>query len=159
MSIESHTFLEDIDFFLFSLTIFKKETSFSTKEKSMKTVGYLEGTDPLFLTRLTLDGIFTFPLSNGLDNHGKYLGLINQQDNIDVIVGFLHKLMICHSSEQCNKDLFYPCELHRIPIVAVVPKGREVEGKKLLESAFSGKFLCVSPDHLWQTVVDLLNGK
>ena len=58
----------------------------------MKIVGYLDGTDGLFLTNLAIKGVDTLPLSNGWDNHGKYLGHITKQDNIALVVGYLHKV-------------------------------------------------------------------
>ena len=59
----------------------------------MATIGYLEGTDPLVLSRLAVKGIGTLPLSNGFDNHGKFINTITEHDQISLVVGYLHKIM------------------------------------------------------------------
>ena len=64
----------------------------------MVTVGYLEGTDPVMLSRLAAGGVGTLPLSNGVDNHGKFINAITERDEIDLVVGPLHKIM--HTQHQ-----------------------------------------------------------
>ena len=57
----------------------------------MARIGYFEGTDPLLLTRLAVEGIETLPLSNTWDHYGKYVNHL-YRDEVDVIVGYLHKV-------------------------------------------------------------------
>ncbi len=42
----------------------------------MKTIGYLEGTNPEFLTKLVCMGYNTVPIGNDTDNHGKNIAFI-----------------------------------------------------------------------------------
>ena len=49
-----------------------------------KTVGYFEGTDSPLLTALICDGYDTIPISNGYDNHGAHVRMINQESQIDL---------------------------------------------------------------------------
>ena len=58
----------------------------------MKTVGYLAGTDSEYLTRLVLMGHRTLPVGNGVDKNGKNIAFISISDNIDLIVGYFHKI-------------------------------------------------------------------
>ena len=126
----------------------------------MKTVGYLEGTDPLFLSRLTLAGIYTLPLSNGIDNHGKYIGLISSKDNVGAIVGHLHKFLILPYSTSDPCDPFYACNLHNIPLLVVVPDGQTEQGQKMLQEKIYPNGLtsaeCVDESTLWQKVMETL---
>jgi hypothetical protein len=46
----------------------------------MKTIGYLEGTDPEFLTTLVCKGYKTLPIGNDIDNHGKNIAYISIAD-------------------------------------------------------------------------------
>ena len=59
----------------------------------MKKVGYLEGTNSTYLTRLALHGVDTLPLGNGADNHGKYIGFIDRADAIDLVITYYHKIV------------------------------------------------------------------
>ena len=51
-----------------------------------KSVGYFEGTDSKLLTALVCDGYDTLPVSNGFDNHGMHVRLINDQNRFDLLV-------------------------------------------------------------------------
>ena len=55
----------------------------------MKTIGYMEGTNSELLTNLLVDGVDTLPLSNGWDNHGKFIAHISRTDHISAVVGYL----------------------------------------------------------------------
>jgi len=55
----------------------------------MPTIGYVEGIDPLTLTRLSAAGIGTMPISNGFDNHGKFINNLSERDQVDLLVGHL----------------------------------------------------------------------
>ena len=62
-----------------------KETIQYRRKKRMKTVGYLEGTDPEFLTKLVCMGYKTLPIGNDIDNHGKNIAFISIANKVDII--------------------------------------------------------------------------
>ena len=69
----------------------------------MKTVGYLEGTDPEFLTKLVCMGYRTLPIGNDTDNHGKNIAFISIADKVDLIVGYLHKVSPAPDCDQITE--------------------------------------------------------
>ena len=92
----------------------------------MATVGYLEGTDPLVLTRLVVRGVGTLPVSNGFDNHGKFITSISERDSVDLIVAYLHKVMHTQREGFRPHDLLRPCLDDGIAVVIVVPEEDQV---------------------------------
>jgi len=88
----------------------------------MAMVGYLEGTDPLVLTRLNLRGIATLPLGNGFDAHGKYLGHLTKKDNVSVVAGYLHKVLPPVGVDFSPRDFLSACHTHDIAVLVVAPK-------------------------------------
>jgi len=121
-------------------------------------VGYLEGTDPLFLSRLVVDGYDTLPLSNGADNHGKYIGLVTKNDGIDVIVGFFHKIIPPADMNMTCDDILYSAKLHKIPVILIAPAAsHEKAQKKLGRSAKIVRL--VTPDQIWDATMEILKGK
>ncbi|MCD5383342.1 hypothetical protein LR066_01095 [candidate division WOR-3 bacterium] len=101
----------------------------------MLKVGYFEGTDPIVLSILAAKGVDTLPLGNGEDGCGKYIGHITKEDNISLIVGYLHKVIPL--SEQLSKpsDILYSCIAHNIPVMILVPKEFFDDAKKILGDA------------------------
>ena len=93
-------------------------------------VGYLEGTDPLFLIELVVRGVDTYPLSNGMDGHGKFIGHMTKADEIDLIVGYLHKVIPLADSGLTPSDILQCCRLHKIPALVVAQK--ELHAKALV---------------------------
>ena len=88
----------------------------------MHRVGYLEGTDAHFLNDLVARGIDTIPLSNGVDNHGKFVGHITKADEISIVVGFLHKIIPLADSGITPLDIIHSCQIHRIPTLIIAKK-------------------------------------
>ena len=88
----------------------------------MASVGYFEGTDPVILTRLAARGIGTLPLSNGFDMHGKYVNHLARQDDISVVVGYLHKVMPTGGVSVAPRDLLFSCLTNDIPVVLVAER-------------------------------------
>jgi hypothetical protein len=86
----------------------------------MATVGYLEGMDPLVLTRLAVRGVGTLPISNGTDNHGKFITTISERDDIDLVVGYLHKIMRTQHQGFLTADLLQSCIDCSIPVLIIV---------------------------------------
>jgi len=121
----------------------------------MKTIGYLEGTDPIILTKLVAKGYGTVPLSNGWDNHGKYIGHITKGDDLSVILGYLHKVKPLPSQDLEVGDVLYACRIHKIPVFLIVPKEfhsqveREVDG-------VGDKLYLVDPKNLFSEIIKLL---
>lgn len=87
----------------------------------MKKVGYLEGTDSLFLTRLAVRGVDTLPLGNGADNHGKYIGFIDKSDGIDLVITYYHKVVPLQAQKTSPQHLLQACQLNGIPVLMIVP--------------------------------------
>ena len=92
----------------------------------MKIVGYMGGTNSEVMTNLLLEGYETIPLSNGWDNHGKYLAHINRNDNISLVVGYLHKF-IPVAKEYSLGDMLSSLKIYKIPIIFIVPKSKQAK--------------------------------
>jgi hypothetical protein len=103
----------------------------------MANVGYLEGTDPLMLTRLAARGVGTVPISNGFDSHGKYINHLVPSDHIAVVVGYMHKLLPTPERVMTAKDLLFSCMTHSIPVLVIAPKAEHAAAKKALGDAGS----------------------
>ncbi len=99
----------------------------------MKIIGYMEGTNSELLTDLLLEGLDTLPLSNGWDNHGKYIAHINRADNISMVVGYLHKFLTISKDFGKSDDILSALKAYRIPTVFIVPKNRQDKAIKLLK--------------------------
>ena len=100
----------------------------------MAIVGYLEGTDPLVLTRLAARGVGTLPVSNGADNHGKFITTISERDEIDLVVGYLHKIMRTPHQGFLTKDLLQSCLDSGIPVLIVVLEADQAIARQALGS-------------------------
>jgi len=101
----------------------------------MKTVGYLEGTDPEFLTKLVCMGFKTLPIGNDVDNHGKNIAFVSIADNVDLIVGYLHKVSPLPAMTKSLKEFLTPGIIHHIPILLLAPKETIVQAKKIVSEA------------------------
>jgi hypothetical protein len=101
----------------------------------MKTVGYLEGTDPEFLTKLVCMGYKTLPIGNEIDNHGKNIAFISIADKVDLIVGYLHKVSPLPTMTKSLKEYLTPGIIHQIPILLLAPKEVLTEAKKIASEA------------------------
>ncbi len=97
----------------------------------MKIVGYMEGTNPEVLTKLLLEGYETIPLSNGFDNHGKFVTQVTTQDHISLVVGYLHKF-IPISPDYSLTDILVSIRVHKIPVIFVVPKEMHEKANKII---------------------------
>jgi hypothetical protein len=86
------------------------------------TVGYFEGTDPSVLTSLICDGCNTIPISNGLDNHGQYVRLLNEVKKMDLLLGYMHKIVAPASYETQAEDVFHICQTYQIDFLVIVPR-------------------------------------
>lgn len=89
-----------------------------------KIVGYFDGTDSALLTDLVCDGYDTLPISNGFDNHGMHVRIINNENRVDVLVGYVHKIYSAEGSTPPGavtyQDVFHVCRTFNIPLVLEV---------------------------------------
>lgn len=122
----------------------------------MATVGYLGGTDPLVLTRLAARGVGTLPLSNGVDNHGKFITSVSGRDGIDLIVGYLHKLARTQKQGFHPRDLLQPCLDFGITVLVVVPTGDQALARQIL-GPISEATKLVDPGQLYDVIAQELD--
>jgi hypothetical protein len=101
----------------------------------MKTIGYLEGTDPDFLTKLVCMGHKTLPIGNDVDNHGKNIAFISIADKVDLIVGYLHKVSPLPTVTKSLKEFLTPGIIHHIPILLLAPKETLTQATKIVSEA------------------------
>ena len=104
-----------------------------------KKVGYFDGTDSRLLTALVCDGYDTIPVSNGRDNHGHHVRLINDKNRVDLLIGYLHKIIAPDGAarEQGDintEDLFHICRILEIPLLLEIPEALQPRAIELLGS-------------------------
>lgn len=120
-----------------------------------KTVGYLEGTDPVLLNHLVAKGIGTMPLSNGFDSHGKQVGYLTKQDHIDLVVGWMHKVVPPKEMSLTLRDILFGCSTYKIPVMLIASKELHAAAKKLPGGIPRGVTL-VPPDKIVAKVLEQL---
>jgi hypothetical protein len=123
----------------------------------MATIGYLQGVDPLLLTRLAVRGIGTLPISNGFDNHGKFINAITERDEIDLVVGHLHKVLRTQRQGFLVEDLLQSCLGCGVPVLIIVPEADKPAARRLLGDAGEHVAL-VSPEHVYEACMSHLGG-
>jgi hypothetical protein len=104
-----------------------------------KSVGYFEGTDSTLLTALVLDGHDTIPVSNGLDNHGRHVRLINDKNRVDLLVAYVHKIVAPEREAREHgvvtfQDVFHICRIYDIPLLLEIPAALQPQAVELLEN-------------------------
>lgn len=99
---------------------------------SKKLVGYFEGTDPVLLTSLICAGHDTLPIANGFDEHGKHIMLFNTQHKLDLVVGYLHKVISPVGSDTTIREILHTCITYDMPTLLVCPKEHHAEAQKLI---------------------------
>jgi hypothetical protein len=122
----------------------------------MKVLGYLEGTDPNTLTSVVLEGYETLPLSNGWDNHGKHLTLLNPADNISLVVGSLHKFIRLEDMS-IFAAMLATVKAYDIPVIFIVPKAMHERAVNLIKDK-DLRFKFVDPADLTKTILADLAG-
>jgi hypothetical protein len=88
-----------------------------------KTIGYLDGTDPLWLSDLLLRGYDTLPISNGADGHGINILHLNPQHHLDLVIGYVHKIVPFHEQELSVQELLHATRVYSIPMLIACPPG------------------------------------
>ena len=124
----------------------------------MKVVGYLEGTDPRYLTEITAKGIATVPLSNGADNHGRFIGHLTKGDNVSMVVGYFHKVIPPAEFYLTPQDILHACLTHDIPVVLLAPKEIHSDCHKML-GKLSGNVSIIDPEKMLSETLSKLKGK
>ncbi len=104
-----------------------------------KRVGYFDGTDSTLLTALVCAGYDTIPVSNGRDNHGKHVRLINDKNRVDLLIAYLHKIIAPdgearEESDVIFADLFHICRILEIPLLLEVPEALQPTAIELLDN-------------------------
>lgn len=124
----------------------------------MKTIGYLEGTDPEFLTTLVCKGYRTLPIGNDTDNHGKNIAYISIADKIDLIVGYLHKVSPVPGMTKSLNEFLIPGILHHIPIFLLAQKDVLTEAKKIVSEVTTSQYIkVIDPKDLKTEVLKILH--
>jgi hypothetical protein len=100
-----------------------------------KVVGYFGGTDSTLLTDLVCDHYDTVPISNGFDNHGMNVRIINNENRVDVLIGYVHKIFAPADSTQPGgvtyEDIFHVCRTFNIPLLLEVHNGLQEKARSL----------------------------
>ncbi len=123
-----------------------------------RNVGYLSGTDAATLSQLVASGVNTIPLSNGWDNHGKYIDTVTVSDNLGAIIGYFHKLVPPPEASTASSGFLDGARIHKIPVVAVCPANVMTQARKTLGSG--GKVLhWATPDQVFDKVMALVGGR
>jgi len=127
-----------------------------------KNVGYFEGTDSALLTDLVCNGYDTVPISNGFDNHGMHVRIINNENRIDVLVGYVHKIYASDDDVQSGgvvtyQDVFHVCRTFDIPLVLIVHRELHDKARKLF-TEIPDVVEFVDPQDMLSRVRDILNG-
>ena len=126
-----------------------------------KTIGYFEGTDSPLLTALICDGYDTIPISNGYDNHGAHIRLINQENRVDLLIGYLHKVYAPEGAKPGvakYQDIFHICKTFEIPLLLEIPEELHETARAILEDP-PDVVRFVDPGRMLDTARDLLAGK
>jgi hypothetical protein len=97
----------------------------------------------------------TLPLSNGYDNHGKFITSVSGRDEIDVVVGHLHKLTRAQKQGFRPQDLLQPCLECGIAVMIIVPEADHGLARKVL-GAVSDDTVFVDPGRLFGSIAQEL---
>ena len=123
----------------------------------MKIVGYMDGTNSEVLTNLFLAGFETLPLSNGWDNNGKYIAHVSRNDDISLIIGYLHKFFPIAKQFDLG-DMLSAVKIYRIPLLFIVPESKQAKAKKLLDKK-GLKYKFADPAEITDVALGILKGK
>jgi len=100
-----------------------------------KVIGYFAGTDSTLLTDLVCDEYDTVPISNGFDNHGMNVRIINNENRVDILVGYVHKIYSPEGSTPSGavtyQDVFHVCRTFDIPLVLEVDEALQEKARAL----------------------------
>lgn len=98
----------------------------------LKLIGYMEGTDPLWLTTLQAQGFNAMPLGNGIDGYGMNIRLLTEHNRPDLIICYLHKVIPPEGVDVPPEELLLSARLYEIPVLVVCPAGYHSQARQLL---------------------------
>jgi hypothetical protein len=124
----------------------------------LKIVGYMEGTDPNFLTEIAAKSVAVVPLSNGADNHGRFIGHLTKKDKFSVVVGYFHKVIPPVEFHLTPQDILHACLTHNIPVILVAPDDIQKKCRNIL-GKISKSVTIVDPEKLMKTATTKLRIK
>ena len=123
-----------------------------------KNVGYFEGTDSTLLTALVCEGYDTIPVSNGYDNHGRHVQLINWENKPDLLIGYVHKVFAPDDGDPnytTYQDIFHTCRTFQVPLLLEVPADLQEKARSLFgEMPEVVRF--VDPADMLQSAIEIL---
>ncbi len=126
-----------------------------------KVIGYFDGTDSALLTDLVCDGYDTLPISNGFDNHGMHVRIINNENRVDLLIGYLHKIYSPEGSTPAGadtyQDVFHVCRTFDVPLILEVSSDLHDKARALLVNPPPSVRL-VDPSEALSTVREILDG-
>ncbi len=127
-----------------------------------KVIGYFEGTDSTLLSDLVCDQYDTVPISNGFDNHGMNVRIINNENRVDLLIGYVHKIFAPADSVQPGgvtyQDIFHVCRTFEVPLLLEVHGNLREKARALFEDIPD----CVSfvdPSDMLARAHEVLNGE
>ena len=124
-----------------------------------KVVGYFEGTDSTLLTDLVCDGYDTVPISNGFDNHGMHVRIINNENRIDALIGYVHKVYAAEdgvaSGGVTYLDIFHVVRTFKIPLLLEVEDALQEKARALFRDV-PDVVQFVDPKEMFPTIKDIL---
>jgi len=97
-----------------------------------KIVGYLEGTDSVWLTNLNAQGHTTLPLSNGFDGHGMNIAMLSTNNRVDVVLTYLHKLIPAEGMDFDCTYLLHATTVYNIPVLVICSREHQEAAKQLM---------------------------
>lgn len=125
-----------------------------------KVIGYFDGTDSALLTDLVCDGYDTLPISNGFDNHGMHVRIINNENRVDVLIGYVHKIYSPEGSTPQGaityQDVFHVCRTFDVPLVLLVDHDLSEKAEALFDDIPDCAFF-VDPADALSKVREFLN--
>jgi len=124
-----------------------------------KVVGYFEGTDSTLLTDLVCDGYDTVPISNGFDNHGMHVRIINNENRVDALIGYVHKVYAAEdgvaSGGVTYQDIFHVVRTFEIPLLLEVENALQEKARALFTNV-PDVVQFVDPKEMFPTIKDVL---
>ena len=126
-----------------------------------KIVGYFAGTDSALLTDLVCDDVDTIPISNGFDNHGMNVRIINNENRVDLLIGYVHKIFAPADSVPAGgvtyQDIFHVCRTFEIPLLLEVHSDLHEKARALFDE-IPDCVNFVDPSDMLAKTREVLNG-
>jgi len=122
----------------------------------VKRIGYLNGIDPMVLSVLAANGIGTIPISNGWDDHGKYIAHITEADGLSAVIAPFHKVIAAPGDPVGPHDVLSPAIDNGIPVLLVIPKKVMKKARNILPRP---EPILITPDTLLAKLFGILEIK